>query len=144
PWKIDSSGEMVVSKTPLGEKTRYPERYTRDVLCAVPRAENRMGLGLSDPLPFRGEDIWNGWELTWLQATGKPAVAVAVVRIDASSPNIVESKSLKLYLNSLAMERFASAAEVASLIARDLSEVAGSSVSVELAPERSVIADGIG
>ena len=134
----------MVIKTPLGEKTGYPDRYARDVLCAVPRAASRMRLALTDALPFRGEDIWNGWELTWLESTGKPAVAVAVIRIDAASPNIVESKSLKLYLNSLAMERFDSGEDVAALIARDLSDVAGSSVGVELAPESRVTAGGIG
>ena len=130
-------------KTPLGESSEYPDRYARDVLCAVPRGENRMRLAVTDPLPFRGEDIWNAWELTWLKKTGKPAVAVAVVRVDAASPNIVESKSLKLYLNSLAMERFDSAEDVAALIMQDLSNVTGSSVDVEVAQQARVTSAGI-
>lgn len=126
-----------------GESTGHPDRYTRE-LRPVPRAGNRQKLGIQGSLPFRGMDIWNAYELTWLERTGKPAVAVAAIEVDAESPHIIESKSLKLYLNSLAMERFDSADDVAALVQRDLSRVSQSSVRIELAPRASVDASGIG
>lgn len=123
--------------TPLGEKSVYPDRYMPDLLCAVSRRESRDTLGIGDPLPFHGEDLWNAWELTWLDRGGKPAVATAVFRVPADSPNLIESKSLKLYLNSFAMERCDSAAAVASTIADDLSRVAAKRVAVSGTPAAS-------
>lgn len=121
-----------MADTPLGRNTPFPDRYAPQMLCALPRREGRDELGIREPVPFRGEDIWNAWELTWLDRRGKPVVATAVFRVPADSPNLVESKSLKLYLNSLAMSRFGSHDEVASTIARDLSRTAGSRVGVDL------------
>jgi 7-cyano-7-deazaguanine reductase len=83
-------------------------------------------------LPFHGSDIWNAWELTWLGPAGKPVIATAVISVQATSPNIVESKSLKLYLNSLALMRYASATEVGKIIKTDLSTLTESDVDVEL------------
>jgi 7-cyano-7-deazaguanine reductase len=131
------------STTPLGKETGYPDRYTREVLCRVPRVENRRKLGIDEALPFRGKDVWNAYELTWLERTGKPVVAVAAIEVDADSKHMVESKSLKLYLNSLAMERFASIDEVAALVSRDLSEVTQSNVTVGLMSPAAVDAEGI-
>lgn len=119
-------------ETPLGKKSAWPDRYAPDVLCPLPRRDAREPLGIRDPLPFRGEDIWNAWELTWLGPAGKPVVATAVLRFPADSENLVESKSLKLYLNSLAMSRFGSADEVCGLVENDLSRAAGCRVTVEL------------
>jgi 7-cyano-7-deazaguanine reductase len=121
-----------MADTPLGRNTPFPDRYAPEMLCALPRRENREALGIRQPLPFRGEDIWNAWELTWLDSRGKPVVATAVLRVPADSPNLIESKSLKLYLNSLAMSRFGSIDEVASTIARDLSRTAAIGVNVDL------------
>ncbi|MEX2122256.1 MAG: NADPH-dependent 7-cyano-7-deazaguanine reductase QueF [Woeseia sp.] len=131
------------AKTSLGEKTDYPDHYARDVLYPVARAENRQKLGLSGALPFRGEDVWNAYEITWLERAGKPVVAVGTIRVDAQSPRIVESKSLKLYLNSLAMERFDSADDVAALVARDLSGLTDSPVQVALTPPNAAAGIGI-
>jgi 7-cyano-7-deazaguanine reductase len=94
-------------------------------------------------LPFRGKDIWNAYELTWLEPAGKPAVAVATIEFDAESRHIIESKSLKLYLNSLAMERFDGAEEIAALITRDLTEASQSAVRVALVSPSTVVASGI-
>lgn len=124
----------MVANTPLGETSPWPERYAPEVLCAVPRRDSREPLGICEPLPFQGEDLWNAWELTWLDRAGKPIAATAVFRVPADSENLIESKSLKLYLNSLAMSRFESTEEVASLIADDLSNVARSRVAVDLSP----------
>ena len=122
-----------MSKIPLGEAVEYPAEYAPQVLFPVPRAAARKSLGLGDPLPFQGVDVWNAWELTWLEPAGKPIIATAVITVPAESVNIVESKSLKLYLNSLAMSRYTSTDEVAAIISRDLSEIAGSEVAVAIA-----------
>lgn len=129
--------------TLLGKRTRYPDRYARDVLQAISREDNRKALGVRQPLPFHGKDIWNAYELTWLEPAGKPVVAVATIEVDAGSRAIVESKSLKLYLNSLAMERFGSAGDVAALIRRDLAGILQGEVAVMLASPSSVGAAGI-
>jgi 7-cyano-7-deazaguanine reductase len=125
-----------MSKIPLGKPTDYPAEYSPQVLFAVPRMEARKALGLGAELPFHGEDVWNAWELTWLEPSGKPVVATAVITIPANSVNIVESKSLKLYLNSLAMSRYASNDEVGGIIRRDLSRITESEVQISLTPAR--------
>lgn len=122
---------------PLGKASPSPDVYAPHVLCAVPRASGRAALGLGDALPFAGEDVWNAWELTWLEDRGRPRVASAVLRVSADSPNLIESKSLKLYLGSFAMTRFGSADTVASRVATDLTRIAGKAVAVELSPAPS-------
>jgi len=100
----------------------------------VPRVEARTALGLGDELPFQGQDVWNAWELTWLGPSGKPVAATAIITVSADSANIVESKSLKLYLNSLAMSRYASIDELAEVISHDLSRITESQVVVSITP----------
>ena len=117
---------------PLGNPVRYPTEYAPQVLFAVPREQSRKALLNGCDLPFRGTDIWNAWELSWLDATGKPVVATAEIKVDAASTNIVESKSLKLYLNSLAMTRFDSSAQVREVIAVDLARTVAGDVDVNL------------
>ena len=90
-------------------------------------------LGIGADLPFRGIDLWNAWELTWLDATGKPAAGTARIKIDAASPGIVESKSLKLYLGSFAMTRFDSAVDVMQTISKDLENIVGTQIDVAVA-----------
>ncbi|HEY6985359.1 MAG TPA: NADPH-dependent 7-cyano-7-deazaguanine reductase QueF [Rhodanobacteraceae bacterium] len=131
-------------KTPqdsaLGRATPYPERYDPGLLFPIPRAAQRAALGISaaDPLPFHGVDIWNAYELSWLDARCKPEVAIGEFRVPATTPNLVESKSLKLYLGGYNQERVASVDEVRTRIARDLSAAAGGSVEVRVrAPEHS-------
>lgn len=119
---------------PLGHETAYPQKYAPDVLCPIARAPSRSRLGLIDVLPFSGVDIWNAWELTWLGPAGVPRVATAEIRVPADSPNIVESKSLKLYLGSFAMSEFESGTAVVQTIARDLAACAGASVKVSVSP----------
>jgi 7-cyano-7-deazaguanine reductase len=125
-----------MSKIPLGKPTDYPAEYSPQVLFAVPRIDARRALGLGDDLPFQGADVWNAWELTWLEPSGKPIVATAVITVPADSLNIVESKSLKLYLNSLAMSRYASIDELAGVISRDLSHVTESQVIISITPAK--------
>lgn len=125
---------MKQGKIPLGQDSDYPDNYAPGLLCAISRAAAREPMGLSTKLPFTGADIWNAWELTWLTGTGRPAIATAEIVVPAGSPNIVESKSLKLYLNSFAMSRFSSEAEVAEILRRDLGACVGSTLIVRVLP----------
>ena len=128
----------LTNESPLGQRSEYPDEYSPDLLFAIPRSENRAVLGLGEDLPFRGLDIWNAWELTWLAMNGQPRVATAEIQVPATSPNIVESKSLKLYLNSFSMSRYDSADAVEGVIAADLTQCAGAGVHISLSsPETS-------
>jgi 7-cyano-7-deazaguanine reductase len=121
----------------LGRSTAYPDRYDPGLLFPIARAAQRKALGIGDPLPFHGVDVWNAYELSWLDARGKPEVAVAEFRFPATTPNIIESKSFKLYLASFNQEPLASADALHERIARDLSNAAGGAVQVALtAPAR--------
>src|SRR3546814_10514811 len=88
----------------LGKAIDYPIAYDPSLLFAIARADNRAALGLADALPFHGVDIWNAYELGWLDARGKPRVAMAEFRVPADSPKLIESKSFKPYLGSLAQQ----------------------------------------
>jgi 7-cyano-7-deazaguanine reductase len=116
----------------LGHATGYPDTYDPAQLFAVARAPQRAVLGVADALPFTGIDLWTAYELTWLDSRGKPAIAIATIEVPASSPSIVESKSMKLYLGSFAQSSFASAAAVVAAIERDLAAKTGGKVSVAL------------
>ncbi len=118
---------------PLGQSSAYPERYDAGLLCPVPRSLGRDKLALSE-LPFSGADLWTGYELSWLNAKGKPQVAVATFTLPCQTENLIESKSFKLYLNSLNQHRFDDWQQVEQTLIRDLSAAAGGSVGVLLAP----------
>ncbi|SJN11160.1 NADPH dependent preQ0 reductase [Halomonas citrativorans] len=118
---------------PLGRESAYPEQYDAGLLFPIPRAANRAPLGIEEgKLPFVGEDEWHAFEVSWLNARGKPIVAVARFRLPAESPSLIESKSWKLYLNSFNQTRMESREEVIETLKRDLSAVAGAPVCVEL------------
>lgn len=124
----------------LGREVAYPRHYDPGLLFPIPRAGARAELGIDDLAPpFIGHDRWHAFELSWLDARGKPQVAVATFSVPCESPNLIESKSLKLYLNSLNSERFNSAEAVRERIATDLSARAGADVGVafDLPPLRS-------
>lgn len=122
-----------LENAPLGRDSAYPEQYDAGLLYPIPRAANRTPLGIKeDALPFVGEDEWHAFEVSWLNSRGKPIVAVARFRLPASSPNLIESKSWKLYLNSFNQSRFYSRQEVMETLANDLAVAAGAEVSVEL------------
>lgn len=122
----------VLSQTQLGQDTTYVDTYDPAQLFAIPRSASRDGLALGNELPFQGEDVWNAYELSWLDQQGKPQVAIAEVRVPASSDNLVESKSFKLYLNSFANTRFADWNTVADTIAKDIGAAANAEVNVSL------------
>jgi 7-cyano-7-deazaguanine reductase len=117
----------------LGKNTRVPERYAPELLDPIPRQPARKELDFGPGLPFRGEDVWHAWELAWLQQ-GQPRAAVARIVLPCESPNIIESKSLKLYLASLNHTSFASSTELQALLQTDLGATAGAAVSVEILP----------
>ncbi len=122
-----------LSSLTLGKTTQYCSEYNPNLLQGVPRSLNRDDLALNaDNLPFVGEDVWYGYELSWLNTKGKPVVAVAEFRFSCTSPNLVESKSFKLYLNSFNQTRFASFDEVEEVLVKDLSSIAGTKAQVRL------------
>ena len=122
-----------LSKLTLGKNTDYCSEYNADLLQGVPRSLNRDDLRLNKSnLPFVGEDVWYGYELSWLNLKGKPVVAVAEFRFSCTSENIVESKSFKLYLNSFNQTHFESIKAVESILIKDLSKVSGAQAKVSL------------
>ena len=116
--------------SPLGKNSAYRTDYAPELLFPIPRQGKRDELGLQGTLPFFGVDIWNAYELSWLNMRGKPQVAVAKITFPADSPNIIESKSFKLYLNSFNQTRLANEEALRSLMVQDLSAAAGGSVHV--------------
>jgi len=120
--------------SPLGKATDYPDRYDASLLFAVPRAPQRAALGIEGNLPFFGCDVWNAYEITWLDLQGRPRLAIGEFQVRAESPAMIESKSLKLYLGSFAQEPLASATALRERIAADLSRVCDDEVAVALTP----------
>lgn len=120
-----------IHASPLGREVEYPTRRDAGLLFPIPRSVGREALGLAHAaLPFVGHDRWQAWELSWLDARGKPVVATATLSVPSDSPCLIESKSLKLYLNSLNGERFASMQAVQLQIEADLSAAAGAAVAL--------------
>ena len=121
---------------PLGKSTVYIDCYNPDLLRVIPRIENRMLLGLeNNSLPFKGVDIWNAYELSWLDLSGKPVVAAAEIRLPCESLNIIESKSLKLYFNSFNQSHFKDKESVLTAIQKDISERIGEQVELKFFDE---------
>jgi 7-cyano-7-deazaguanine reductase len=118
--------------SPLGRPVPYRDRYDPGLLHKVPRAPGRAALGIAGPLPFTGVDLWTAYELSWLDRRGKPRVALARLAFPAASANLIESKSLKLYLNSFSQERLDGAGAVRAAIATDLAAASGAPVEVRL------------
>jgi 7-cyano-7-deazaguanine reductase len=106
----------------LGKASAYIDQYDASLLFPIPRAGKRAELGLTGALPFFGADMWTAFELSWLNLRGKPQVALAHFMVPCESPNIIESKSLKLYLNSFNNTPFADADAVKARLRADLSE----------------------
>lgn len=126
------AGASALQGLSLGQQSAYISQYTPSLLQPVPRSLNRDDLGLRGELPFQGCDVWTLYELSWLNAKGKPVVAIGEVFVPATSPNLIESKSFKLYLNSFNQTRCDSLEAVQALLVQDLSGCAGAPVSVTL------------
>lgn len=118
--------------SPLGKEVRYAEQYDPSLLFPIARRPARDAIGVPQTLPFFGADIWNAYEISWLNAKGKPQIALATIIVPADSPNIVESKSFKLYLGSFAQTSLANAEALVQLAQQDLSEACGTPVQVRL------------
>lgn len=118
----------------LGKPTAYADHYAPELLFPLPRQTKRDELGLlaGQSLPFFGVDVWNAYELSWLNLRGKPQIALAQCLVPADSPNLIESKSFKLYLNSFNQTRLASPEAMQALLHQDLSAAAGKPVQVRL------------
>lgn len=125
---------MTIPKSVLGRAISYPEKYAPEVLFAIPRSRHRVPLGIGGKLPFVGVDVWTAWELTWLDGGKRPVAATARIVVPAESPNIIESKSLKLYLNSFAMSEFSSVSELEEILRADLGRCAETTVEVRITP----------
>ncbi|MFK5926229.1 MAG: NADPH-dependent 7-cyano-7-deazaguanine reductase QueF [Desulfuromusa sp.] len=117
---------------PLGKATIYKTEYDAQLLCPFPRQIKRDVIGVTETLPFSGYDIWNAFELSWLNLKGKPIIAMGEFHIPCESPNLIESKSLKLYLNSFNQTCFADFEQIEDLLVADLSRAAGAKVRVRL------------
>ncbi|WP_416760116.1 NADPH-dependent 7-cyano-7-deazaguanine reductase QueF [Pseudomonas sp. BNK-6] len=130
--------------SPLGKSSEYVSTYTPSLLFPIPRAAKWAELGLSaDTLPYKGVDFWNCFELSWLLPSGKPVVAIGEFSIPADSPNIIESKSFKLYLNSLNQTPFADRATLEATLRQDLSAAADKPVGVRIRSLGEVEAQGV-
>ena len=121
-----------LSELTLGKSTGYQEQYDASLLQGVPRKLNRDAIGLTNELPFHGCDIWTGYELSWLNAKGKPMIAIADFNLSFDSKNLIESKSFKLYLNSYNQTRFDSLLDVQERLRQDLSQCAEGAVTVKV------------
>lgn len=121
-----------MSGNPLGESIPNPSKYDPGILYPIPRCSARSLLGIEKKLRMFGFDHWRSYELSWLNSKGKPIVAIAEIFFDVDSENIVESKSLKLYLNSLNEERFPDSKAVAEVIANDLLAASKSEVRIAI------------
>ena len=127
---------------PLGKDVSYPKGYDASLLFPMPRLDARLSLGLTSlpassttlpgALPFIGFDLWNAYELSWLNAKGLPKVALLRLKVPCTSPNIVESKSLKLYLNSFNQTRFETVHHVFDLLRKDLALALDAELELEL------------
>lgn len=118
--------------TLLGRTVDHQPAYSPSILQPIARADKRAQLGIGDVLPFVGSDRWTAYELSWLTPSGKPAVAVLRCVLPCDSAFLVESKSLKLYLNSFARAVHADAAAVGARIVTDLTAVVGAAVTVDV------------
>ncbi len=108
----------------LGKPSAYADQYDPGLLFPLPRLPKREEIGIHGAPPFMGADLWTAYELSWLNARGKPQVAIAHFTVPCESPNLIESKSFKLYLNSFNNSRFDDAQAVLARLKADLSEAA--------------------
>ncbi|WP_395771279.1 NADPH-dependent 7-cyano-7-deazaguanine reductase QueF [Arenimonas sp.] len=118
----------------LGKPAEYTGRYDPRLLFPIARADAREGLGILEPLPFFGQDIWNAYELSWLDKSGRPRAGLAEIVVRADSSHIIESKSFKLYLNSFNQTRVGDSERLRQMLMQDLSEACGAAVNVTILP----------
>jgi len=125
-------------KNPLGRKSPLPRAYSPDLLFVISRDISRAKLNNYSREQINGFDLWRAYEVSWLNPSGKPEIRVAEFQFSASSLNIIESKSMKLYLNSLNNETFECEAELLEILENDLSKASGKKVGVAIKPLTSI------
>lgn len=119
--------------SPLGKIVSYNTSYDPSLLFAVPRERQRKDIGITNSLmPFHGGDIWNAYEISWLNLKGKPKIAIGEFFIPCDSPYLVESKSFKLYLNSFYQTPFENIDAAGAILQNDLSKCVQQDVEVRL------------
>ncbi len=123
-----------MSEILLGKDVKYKDFYDNSLLFPIKRSLNRNKIIIQSELPFNGYDLWNCYELSWLNLKGKPEVRILHFVISANSEYLIESKSIKLYLNSFNNTKFTNEIQVFDLITKDLSSVSGLSVEVSMHP----------
>ncbi|WP_100158763.1 NADPH-dependent 7-cyano-7-deazaguanine reductase QueF [Proteus columbae] len=128
-------GDKSLEALSLGKETQYHNQYDAGLLQGVPRSLNRDSLSLTaENLPFHGGDIWTMYELSWLNSKGLPQVAIGHVELDATTENLIESKSFKLYLNSFNQTRFESWDIVEKTLLKDLTTCAKGKINLTIYP----------
>jgi 7-cyano-7-deazaguanine reductase len=125
-------GDPMLEESQLGKPSTYETKYNPELLFSLPREEVRKKAEILPPLFFDGIDIWNGYELTWLNSKGKPQIAICEITVPGLSPRVMESKSLKLYLSSFSQTRYEKAEEVQKTIEKDISSLVEAQVIVRL------------
>ncbi|TDK65225.1 NADPH-dependent 7-cyano-7-deazaguanine reductase QueF [Sapientia aquatica] len=124
--------ENTPDNSALGKTSTYVTQYDASLLFPIPRAAKRAEIGLGASLPFFGMDIWNAYEVSWLNLRGKPQIAIATFMVPADSHNIIESKSFKLYLNSFNQTKLADSDALLTLLKQDISAGFGAPVQIKL------------
>ena len=124
--------ETQLQDSQLGKATEYRRKYNSTLLFPIARAPKRAEINVTSPLPFYGYDVWNAYELSWLNEKGKPQAAIGEIIFPCETPNIIESKSMKLYFNSLNNTSFPNVDTVTETIKNDLSKSAGTAVELRI------------
>lgn len=125
---------LLIGQSPLGKTATYGGEYNPDLLFPIAREPFRKSLGIEGTPIFYGHDLWNAYELSWLNPKGKPISAIAQFLFPSFAPNLIEAKSFKLYLNSFHQTRFNDLEEVSNILKQDLSNCAQAPVILEVAP----------
>ncbi|MFZ2314882.1 MAG: NADPH-dependent 7-cyano-7-deazaguanine reductase QueF [Gammaproteobacteria bacterium] len=125
---------LIPEQSELGKKAEYDPHYNPEKLFPIPRKGKRDEIGVPDNLPFFGFDLWNHYEVSWLNKKGKPVVALAEISYGCETPCIIESKSMKLYFNSFNNTNYKDETTVQAIIKKDIGERVGGEVSVKIIP----------
>lgn len=137
--KVNEKHQYIADGSELGKKSEYSPTYNPNCLYPIARSGKRQEIGVDpDKLPFHGFDCWNHYEVSWLNEKGKPMVAMAEIFYDCHSPNLIESKSLKLYFNSFNNTHLNSITEFEKIVKKDLSERVEADVFVKIYPLTSI------
>jgi len=132
---------LTPEQSELGKKAEYDPHYNPDKLFPIPRKGKRDEIGVPENLPFFGFDLWNHYEVSWLNEKGKPVVALAEISYGCETPCIIESKSMKLYFNSFNNTHFKNEDAVQAIVKKDIAERVGGAVSVKIIPLNSLSDD---